>query len=112
MTRETCQIESGTVVENYRAGWTDAGGTRRRQGFSIDKYGEEVARRMALKARRDGEVVAAKERRPFTVKGAGGIVYSGSKLDAIHEPCASPQGSGSHFGLGLFRVLTGSCDFA
>lgn len=71
VTREACRIESGTVVENYRAGWTDAGGTRRRRGFSIDKYGEEVARRMALKARRDGEVAAAKGR-------------EGKLLDVLH----------------------------
>lgn len=71
VTREAYAIASGTVVESYRAFWTDATGHTRRRGFSIDKYGEETARRMALKARRDGEVAAAKGR-------------EGKLLDVLH----------------------------
>jgi hypothetical protein len=42
------------MVEYWQANWKDAEGVRRGAKFSIDRYGEEKAFRLAKKARRDG----------------------------------------------------------
>ena len=42
------------VYEYWQASWSDSDGKRRSAKFSVNKYGEEKARRLALKARREG----------------------------------------------------------
>ena len=42
------------IYEYWQASWNDSDGRRRSAKFSINKYGEEKARRLALKARREG----------------------------------------------------------
>ncbi|HKG21745.1 MAG TPA: AP2 domain-containing protein, partial [Blastocatellia bacterium] len=42
------------VYEYWQASWNDSKGERRSAKFSVNKYGEEKARRMAVKARREG----------------------------------------------------------
>ncbi|HYP26332.1 MAG TPA: AP2 domain-containing protein [Blastocatellia bacterium] len=42
------------VYEYWQASWNDSEGKRRSAKFSINKYGEEKARRLAVRARRDG----------------------------------------------------------
>ena len=44
-----------TGEEYWQAAWVDSGGRRRNAKYSIKKYGEERAKRMAKKARREGE---------------------------------------------------------
>ena len=62
VTREVLQAASGRIVENYRAGWTDELKRVRRRAFSIDKYGEQQAKRMAIAARLAGVAAAEKAR--------------------------------------------------
>lgn len=45
---------NATGEEYWQAAWVDSSGRRRNSKFSIKKYGEEKAKRMARKARRDG----------------------------------------------------------
>ena len=47
-------VQVGRVYEKYRAAWQDAAGTPRKRTFSVDRYGEAEARRLAVRARRDG----------------------------------------------------------
>jgi len=44
-----------TGEEYWQAAWVDSAGRRRNAKFSTKKYGEEKAKRMARKARREGE---------------------------------------------------------
>ena len=44
-----------TGEEYWQAAWVDSKGRRRNAKFSTKKYGEEKAKRLARKARRDGE---------------------------------------------------------
>ena len=43
-----------TGEEYWQAAWVDSNGRRRNAKFSIKKYGEEKAKKMARKARREG----------------------------------------------------------
>ena len=43
-----------TGEEYWQAAWVDSSGRRRNAKFSTKKYGEEKAKRMARKARREG----------------------------------------------------------
>jgi hypothetical protein len=46
---------SGTeAAEYWQAAWIDGKGTRKSAKYSIKKYGEEKAKRLALRARREG----------------------------------------------------------
>ena len=45
---------NATGEEYWQAAWVDSSGRRRNAKFSIKKYGEEKAKSMAKKARRDG----------------------------------------------------------
>ena len=53
VSRSTSRTED-QVYEYWQASWSDAEGRRRSAKFSINKYGEEKARRLAIKARREG----------------------------------------------------------
>lgn len=46
--------ESGREAAYWQAAWTSSGGERKSRKFSVNKYGEEKAKRMAIKARREG----------------------------------------------------------
>lgn len=63
VTREVQNTASDRVVENYRASWCDSTGRVRRRTFSVDKYGEEEAKRLALEARHAGLKAAGKAKR-------------------------------------------------
>lgn len=60
VSREVYETTSGNMAQRYRAMWNDETDRARRSSFSISKYGEEAAKRMAIEARRQG--VAAAER--------------------------------------------------
>ncbi|HYE72959.1 MAG TPA: AP2/ERF family transcription factor [Blastocatellia bacterium] len=47
-------IEAGEKVTYWQAAWIDENGNRKNRKFSVKKYGEEKARKMAIKARREG----------------------------------------------------------
>lgn len=55
MTREVQRTASGRIVESYRASWTDEHKRVRRRSFSIDRFGEAEARRLAIEARKQGQ---------------------------------------------------------
>ena len=55
--------QEGRVYEKYRAGWYDEANQSQRRSFSIDKYGEQKALRLAVEARRAGVAAADKARR-------------------------------------------------
>lgn len=59
---EVQQIASGRVVENWVAAWTTADGGRQRRAFSLDKWGNQEARRMAVEARAAGVRETARAR--------------------------------------------------
>lgn len=62
VTREVVR-RNGRVYEKYRAAWLDADDQPRKRTFSIDRYGEQDARRRAARARRDGVAEADRIRR-------------------------------------------------
>ena len=62
VSRETYKTTTGATAERYRATWRDASDITRRQSFSIDKYGEQPAKQMAIAARAKGAAEAAKAR--------------------------------------------------
>ena len=45
---------TGSGEEYWQATWVDGSGKRRNAKFSVKKYGEDKAKRMARKARREG----------------------------------------------------------
>ena len=51
---------------NWQGYWTSADGTRASRSFSINKYGEDQAKTLAIQARRQGMAQVAKE-----LRGAG-----------------------------------------
>ncbi|PYQ05317.1 MAG: hypothetical protein DMF82_08785 [Acidobacteria bacterium] len=48
------RTRAGNLFERYVATWPTASGGRAKRGFSITKYGERRARRLAVQARRRG----------------------------------------------------------
>lgn len=62
VTREVQRTASGRIVETYRAAWTDADKKVRRRCFSVDRYGEAEARRMAIEAREQGQADSVRGR--------------------------------------------------
>lgn len=49
-------------AEYWQAAWVDGRGTRKSAKYSIKKYGEEKAKRLALKARREGLLAREQQR--------------------------------------------------
>jgi hypothetical protein len=45
---------AGTLVERYLATWPTANGKRCKVSFSVGRYGHAEARRLAIKARKEG----------------------------------------------------------
>ncbi len=62
--REAIRETDSYIYYHYfwEASWTDADGERQKRNFSVNKYGEEEAKTMALAARKKG-VAAAKRAR-------------------------------------------------
>ncbi len=52
--RRTRKIVKGHEYYFWEGWWSDRRRNRRVHGFSVDKYGEEEAKKRAIKARRDG----------------------------------------------------------
>lgn len=50
----TAYNSGSTLNEYWQAEWTDSDGRRRSAKYSINKYGEDKAKRLAIKARREG----------------------------------------------------------
>ena len=69
--REIYKTTSGGMAQRYRATWNDESDRSCRRSFSIDRYGEEAAKRMAIDARQKG--VAAVDR-----------IRTGQLLDMLH----------------------------
>lgn len=51
-------------MEAYRASWTDADKPVRRRCFSIDRFGEAEARRLAIEARQQEQAESERGRAP------------------------------------------------
>jgi hypothetical protein len=52
--REVSRTSSGNLAENWVGKWVEADGwTIRRRAFSVNKYGEEAAKAMAIAAREE-----------------------------------------------------------
>ena len=64
------KIRNGRVIEFYywQAYWSGADGKRISKTFSINKYGEEAAKELAIEARREGLAQLAKELRRAGIK--------------------------------------------
>jgi hypothetical protein len=52
--RRTTQTVKGHEYEFWEAWWSDQRHNRRSKRFSVNKYGEDEAKKLAVKARRDG----------------------------------------------------------
>lgn len=51
--REISKNSAGNLAENWIAKWVELDGRSRRRTFSVHKYGEEAAKAMAVKTRRE-----------------------------------------------------------
>jgi hypothetical protein len=52
--RRVTQMARGHEYDFWRAVWTDRRGNRRARVFSVNKYGGDEAKKLAVKARREG----------------------------------------------------------
>lgn len=52
-------LEAGEKVAYWQAAWIDKDGNRKNRKFSVKKYGEDKARKLAIKARREGLLAKA-----------------------------------------------------
>ena len=63
--REAMRDTTNWIYYHYfwEASWTDADGERQKRNFSVNKYGEDEARRLAIAARKKGVAAARRAKK-------------------------------------------------
>jgi hypothetical protein len=68
VSRDACRTRAGTLAPRYVTTWSDEDGRPRRRTFSVLKYGEAHARKLAISLRRQALAEILRPRKPRTVR--------------------------------------------